>query len=319
MLEKLPPVSDPRVLVSTDAADDAGVYLLADGTALIFTVDFFTPVVDDPREYGRIAAANALSDVYAMGGTPLLGVNIVCFPEGELPIDVMTDMLLGGDEKMREAGAIVVGGHSVSDRELKYGLAVIGLVRPDRIVTNAAALPEEVLVLTKPIGTGVLATALKNESLSAERLALVTSMMATLNRAGSEAMVEAGASAATDVTGFGLLGHAVEMADASRITVEITARDVPLLAGALEAAEEGFLPGGLATNRDYFRRFVDMSSDADPTRLDLLWDPQTSGGLLISLPEGRLAAFRDALVRRGGQSWVVGRIRPRGTRSVVVR
>jgi selenide,water dikinase len=319
VLDKLPPVSDPRLLVSTDAADDAGVYLLSDGTALIFTVDFFTPVVDDPKDFGRIAAANALSDVYAMGGRPLLGVNIICFPEDELPLEVMTQILLGGDEKMREAGAIIVGGHSVSDRELKYGLAVIGIVRPDCVVTNAGARPGEALVLTKPIGTGVLATALKNERLSAERLSLATDVMSSLNQAGSEAMVEAGASAATDVTGFGLLGHAVEMADASGVTIEIEAGHVPLLDGALEAAESGFTPGGLLTNQEYFRRFVRVSADAESTTLDLLWDPQTSGGLLIAIPELRLAAFSDALARRGGRSWVVGRTVRRGERSVVVR
>jgi selenide,water dikinase len=209
--------------------DDAGVYRLDERTALVFTIDFFTPIVDDARDFGRIAAANALSDIYAMGARPLIGVNVACFPEGDLPPDVLAEILLGGREKMDEAGAVVIGGHSVSDRELKYGLAVIGLVDPERVVANAGAEEGDLLVMTKPIGTGVMTTALKNEALGADALRRVTAVMTGLNRAAAEAMVEAGAHAATDVTGFGLVGHATAMANASGVTLEIAVPDVPLI------------------------------------------------------------------------------------------
>ena len=245
MLDKLPPLVDPRVLVSSGTVDDAGVYLLNDTTALVFTLDFFTPVVDDARDYGRIAAANSLSDVYAMGGTPIMALNIVCFPDGDLPMSVMTDILLGGNEKVTEAGALVLGGHSVSDRELKFGLAVVGTIDPSRVVSNAGAVPGDVLLLTKPIGTGVLATALKEEELGSEGLAEMTECMATLNRPASEAMVEAGATAATDVTGFGLVGHATELADGSGVTVELRPSDVPLLSGAFETVSSDDIAAAL--------------------------------------------------------------------------
>jgi len=307
------------VLVATDTVDDAGVYLLDDETAWVFTVDLFTPIVDDARDFGRIAAANAVSDVYAMGGRPLLALNIVCFPDGELPMSVMTEIVLGGQEKMEEAGTVIIGGHSLSDRELKYGLAVLGVVHPERTVRNTGARPGDVLVLTKPIGTGVLTTALKYERLSPDAMGRVTATMLTLNRAAAEAMVEARATAATDVTGFGLVGHAVTMAQASGVTLKIDVGRVPLIEGALDAVRSGFRPGGLLSNQHYYRRFVRLLSRADGCTLDLMSDPQTSGGLLIALPEGRLAAFDEALARAGGgERWVIGRAEPRGEKAVVL-
>jgi selenide,water dikinase len=306
------------VLVSSNTVDDAGVYLLNDGTAVVFTVDFFTPVVDDPRDFGRIAAANSLSDIYAMGARPLIALNLMCFPDGEMPSSIMTEILLGGQEKVAEAGALILGGHSVRDRELKYGLAVVGTVDPARIVANSGARPGDVLVLTKPIGTGLLATALKNGKLADDALYGMTTLMASLNSAASEAMVESGASAATDVTGFGLVGHARELAEASGVTIEITAADVPLLPGALEAATNEEAPGGLFSNESYYSRFVDASSSLDRHLIDVMYDPQTSGGLLVALPEERLGDFEKALGSRNGRHWVIGRVGERRDRSVVL-
>ena len=264
------------------------MYRLSDGVGLVFTVDFFTPIVDDPGDFGRIAAANAVSDVYAMGGTPLVAVNVVCFPEGELPPSVLADILIGGQEKMNEAGAIVIGGHSVSDRELKYGLAVTGTIDPGKIVTNAGARPGDVLVITKPIGTGVLTTALKNEALSDELLARVTATMTELNRAPSSAMVEA-------------------------------VPRVPPIEGALDTIRAGFRPAGLLANQQYYRQFVKLTSRADGHTLDLMNDPQTSGGLLIALSEDRLDAFAAALAEAGGGShWPIGRVLARGEKAVVL-
>jgi len=253
-----------------------------------------------------------------MGGTPLVALNIVCFPDGELPMSVMTEILLGGNEKVMEAGALVLGGHSVSDRELKFGLAVVGTVDPNRIVSNASARPGDVLVLTKPVGVGVLATALKEDELPPEGVATITELMATLNRAASEAMLEAGATAATDVTGFGLIGHASELADASGVTLEIAVLDVPLVDGALSAIEKGLAPGGLFSNQHYYSAFVESRTRADGRTVELMYDPQTSGGLLIALPEDSLGAFDDALGARGGSSRVIGRVVERGDRAVVL-
>lgn len=312
MLDKLPPVLDPRALVSSNTVDDAGVYMIDDGTAVVFTTDFFTPVVDDPRDYGRIAAANALSDVYAMGGKPLIALNIVCFPDGDLPTSVMTEILLGGHEKVSEAGAVILGGHSVSDRELKYGLAIVGTIDPAMIVTNASASPGDALALTKPVGTGVLSTALKHERLEPGILDEMTTLMARLNRAASEAMLAAGASAATDVTGFGLAGHAIEMADAGGVTLEIDVGEVPLITGAAETLADGFAPGGLMTNQNYYDAYLSASDSVDREVLPLMFDPQTSGGLLVSLPPASVGPFEDALEDRGEKGWVIGRVRERG-------
>lgn len=304
------------MLVSSDTADDAGVYLMKDGSAIVFTVDFFTPVVDDPRDYGRIAASNSLSDVYAMGGTPLVALNIMCFPDGELPPWVMGEILLGAREKSAEAGVVVLGGHSVSDRELKFGLAVVGRVEPDGIVTNAAAAPGDRLVLTKPLGIGVLSTALKEGKLGEEATRGITDIMSTLNRDASQAMVETGVSAATDITGFGLIGHAVEMADASGVTLRVRLDDVPLIDGAADALESGLAPGGLFSNRHYYGRFVDEGSRSRDHRTDLVYDPQTSGGLLIAVSPGRVDQLVGALADRGANSWIVGEVADRGEHAV---
>jgi selenide,water dikinase len=295
----LPLARHPDLLVGRDTADDAAVYRIRPDLALIQTVDFFTPIVDDPRTFGRIAAANALSDVYAMGGVPLLAMNIVCFPRKRLPLEVLREVLRGGQEVVDEAGALLVGGHSVEDPELKYGLSVTGSVHPDRVVTNAGARPGDRLVLTKPIGTGVIATAVKAGVAPAGVEAEAVRWMITLNRSASEAMQEVGVRACTDVTGFGLLGHALEMARASGVALEIDGAAVPLIGGVRELAAMGMLPAGSFANRAFCAAEVDVGAGVDPLLVDLLADAQTAGGLLIAVAAERAAALHAALARRG--------------------
>ncbi len=269
-----------------DTSDDAGVYQLNDEVALVQTVDFFTPIVDDPFTFGQIAVANALSDVYAMGGTPLTGMNLVAFPIKTLPPSVLKDILLGGLSKMGEAGVALVGGHSIEDPEIKYGLAVTGTVHPNKILTNAKAEAGDKLVLTKPLGTGIISTALKAKMASEEAIRKSVESMRTLNRAASESMKKFGAHACTDITGFGFIGHALEMAIASQVGMVIQSRAVPVFPEAMEYAKIGLIPGGTYSNRDFFSCRVAVHSSVPALLVDLFYDPQTSGGLLISLPSG---------------------------------
>jgi selenide,water dikinase len=303
----MPRVTDPNLLVGFETADDAGVYRLTPELALVQTVDFFTPIVDDPFTFGAIAAANSLSDVYAMGGTPLTALSILAWPGGN-ELGDLEQVLLGGAEKMREAGCVIVGGHSVNDPEIKFGYAVTGTVHPDRVWTNAGARAGDVLVLTKRIGTGVISTALKQGIASDSHVDASIRSMLTLNRAIGEALRGLEVHAATDVTGFGLLGHGREMALGSSVTLEIEAALVPLLAGALDYARRGALPGGLKNNREFVASCVEGSSDLD----DLLYDPQTSGGLLVSLPED---AARQ-LAERYPEATQIGRVVERGTKPI---
>jgi selenide,water dikinase len=275
------------------------VFRVRDDLALIQTVDFFTPIVDDPRTFGRIAATNALSDVYAMGGTPMLAMNIVCFPRKRLPIEVLREVLRGGQEVVEQAGALLVCGHSVEDPELKYGLSVTGSVHPDRVVTNAGARPGDRLVLTKPLGTGVVATAVKAGLAPAAAEAEAVRWMTMLNRDAAEAMQEVGAHACTDVTGFGLLGHALEMARASGVALELDASRVPLIGGVAELAAMGMIPAGSFANRSFCAAAVTVDAAVDPLLADLLADAQTSGGLLIAVAAERAEALHAALDRRG--------------------
>lgn len=280
MLAAIPRWPDPNLLVGFDTADDAGVYQLTAESALVQTVDFFTPIVDDPYTFGAIAATNSLSDVYAMGGKPLTALSVLCYPvKGNL--DDLTGILRGGAEKMHEANCVLLGGHSVNDPEIKFGYAVTGLVHPDRVKTNAGARPADALVLTKPLGTGVISTALKKGIARDEDVAASIESMLTLNRAACEAMLAFDVHACTDVTGFGLIGHAREMALASGVTLEIDASLVRFLPGTLNYARQGAIPGGLANNRKFASPGVSGGSEFD----DLFYDPQTSGGLLIALPE----------------------------------
>ncbi len=304
---------DPRLLVGHETFDDAGIFRISPDMALVQTVDFFAPIVDDPYDFGRVAATNALSDVFAMGGEPITAMNIVGFPTGKLPVEVLSDVLRGGQDAVHEAGAHIVGGHSITDEELKYGLSVTGIVHPDRVLTNAGAVPGDVFVLTKALGTGILATAAKRGLLpEAERIGLTRSMT-TLNATASRAALAAGARCATDVTGFGLLGHASHIARASNITVRINAAALPLLAGTRAMLERGALTGGAARNVSYLEPLVEWGSTTDEMRA-ILVDPQTSGGLLIALKPDRVDEFLRAMPGAA----VVADALPRGVRLIVV-
>jgi len=300
------PEDDPNLLVGTAAMDDAGVYRLDDETALIQTVDFFTPIVDDPGTFGAISAANSLSDVYAMGGRPLTALAVAAVPP-EFDMDVLGDILAGGQEKAREAGVPIIGGHTVKCPELKYGLAVTGLVHPNRMITIDGAMAGDVLYLTKPLGTGVIATALKNEDCPPAVLSGAVASMLTLNADAAEAMLEASAHACTDVTGFGLAVHAHQMAHSSGVTLEIDLDSLPVLAGALEATTAGHIPGGLDTNRSHVEEWI-TGDTISGERFMIAHDPQTSGGLLISVPGRMASALEDALAGRGIPVHPVGRV-----------
>lgn len=300
-LALLPHQDDPRVLVDTSTADDAGVYKLSDDVALVQTVDFFTPIVDDPYTYGRIAAANSLSDVYAMGGRPVTALNIVCYPDTLSP-EGLGLILGGGQERATAAGAAVVGGHTVVDKELKYGMAITGVVHPDRIVTNAGAKPGDVLVLTKPLGTGILATAFKSKKGAPDLQERVSESMWTLNDVAAELMVQHGVHGATDVTGCGFLGHAWELAHASKVHLRIRASAVPMFEEALYFAKRGYLTKGDVSNREYTRGQVGVDDAVAANLVQVLYDPQTSGGLLISLPASEAEPLVAALHARGVQA-----------------
>ncbi len=281
----LPLMSHPNLLVGIERADDAGVYKIRDDLALVQTVDFFTPIVDDPYTFGQIAAANALSDVYAMGGTPITAMNLVAFPIKEMEIEILRDILRGGLDKMREAEVVLVGGHSVEDQELKYGLAVTGLIHPDSVLTNTGAVVGDRIILTKPLGTGIINTAQKGGRASPEAVQGAVDLMATLNRRAAEVMRGFHVNACTDVTGFGLLGHLCEMLGEGEIGIKIAIDAVPILPKAEEYAGMGLVPGGAHRNREFYAPKVKGAKDCPPSLLDILYDPQTSGGLLIAVPE----------------------------------
>ncbi len=295
----------PQLLVGLHPPDDAAVYQISDEQAIVGTIDFFPPVVDEPYDYGAIAAANAMSDVYAMGGEVLFAINIVCFPDS-VPGEILTEILRGGAEKVAEAGAAVVGGHTLIDKEPKYGLAVTGLVHPDRMVTKAGARPGDVLVLTKPLGVGIITTALKSQAAKPEHVAAAVSSMAALNRAASRAMVAAGAHAATDITGFALLGHASEMAEHGGVRLRFSNERLPLLEGAHDYAMDGLFPGGSHNNRTYYGPGVDFVDGISEEEQVLLFTPETSGGLLVALAPESLKDFLDRCAEEGQEAWEVG-------------
>ena len=286
---------------------DAGVYRLNDDCALVQSVDFFTPIVDDPATFGRIAAANALSDLYAMGAKPLTALNLVGFPSC-LEREVLVAILRGGAEKLAEAGAVLVGGHTVEDDEPKYGLAVTGLVDPARLVSTVGARPGDRLILTKPLGTGILATALKGEVIAEAQMAEAILGMETLNRAASEAMLEVGVHACTDITGFGLLGHALEMAEASGVGLVIESRSLHVYPLVLDLAAIGLVPAGSYHNREHYLPRVVDREQLQPELVDILADPQTSGGLLIAVPAERHDSLHAALRARGVTGWTIGAV-----------
>ncbi|HEU5186389.1 MAG TPA: selenide, water dikinase SelD [Gemmatimonadaceae bacterium] len=312
-LGPLPHRKDPRLLVGRETFDDAGVFVIADDFALVQTVDFFAPIVDDPYTFGRIAAANALSDVYAMGGEPLTALNIVGFPASAVPLDVLTEILRGGQDAVHEAGAVVAGGHSIIDEEIKYGLSVTGRADPRHLLTNAAAKPGDRLLLTKPLGTGLLATAAKSGKISDDAYRAMITSMQTLNRDASRAALALDARCATDITGFGLLGHASHIARASDVTLEIRPADLPVLPGAREAWRAGARTGGAERNLRYLEPLVRWGSVSEEDRA-LLIDPQTSGGLLVALPP---AAAGNYIQRMAG-TVEIGSVTTRGTHAIVL-
>lgn len=319
VLAAIPRREDPALLVDQSTRDDAAVYRLDESTALIQTVDFFPPVCSDPRQFGRIAAANAVSDVFAMGGRVLTALNIVGFAASRIPIEVLGEILAGGAEKVHEAGGLVVGGHTIDDWPPKYGLAVTGLVHPSRVVTNSGLRPGDTLVLSKAIGTGTLVAGRRVGLADPAHVARAYASMEQLNRVGADVMAALDVRAGTDVTGFGLLGHAMQMADASGVTLAIDSARVPLLPGALDLAAEGCLPGGMFRNLDYVGAATRFEATVRYERKMLLCDPQTSGGLLFGVTATRASEAITRLTDGGYEPAIIGEVVTRGAHSIVVR
>lgn len=312
-------MTHPDVLVGHEGCDDAGVYRLSATRALVVTVDFFPPMVDDPYTFGRIAAANALSDVYAMGGKPLVALGIVAFPSKKLPLDLLAEILKGAAERVAAAGAVVIGGHSLADDQLKYGLAVTGTVHPARIVRNGGARIGDLLVLTKPLGTGIVCAAIKKQVATPDEEAFAIASMVALNDVAGGLLSRHGAHACTDVTGFSLAGHATEMAEASgAVRLEIDSSCIPLLPGTARLAEAGCRTGGAERNRQWLGARLSIGPDVPPAVADAVLDPQTSGGLLVALAPKQAEAYSDALHRKGLRPAIVGRVTARRRTSPVL-
>jgi selenide,water dikinase len=295
VLKDLPAIDDPRVLVGVPAGDDAGIYDMGSGNALVQTVDVFTPSVDDPYTFGQVAAANSVSDIYAMGGTPMTALSIIGFPARKIPDKVMYEILRGGIDKMKEAGVAIIGGHSIDDADIKAGFAVTGMIDKDKVVTNAGARPRDVLILTKPLGTGIIGFAAQIGRAEPGSVEAAAESMTTLNKEAARLMVEFDAHACTDVTGFGLMGHLAEMASASGVDVEVTWDDIPLLAGVLEYAAAGILPGAIERNKESCAERVVATDSLPQEMIDICYDAQTSGGLLIAIAESCAEKFLKAL------------------------
>ena len=316
----LPKFDDPRLLVGAEGFSDAGVYQLRDDLLIVQSLDFFPPLVDDPFVFGQIAAANSLSDIYAMGGRPTTALNIVGFPDDQLDLEILTEILRGGADRVLRAGAVIAGGHTVRDSEIKYGLSATGVVEPDRLLTNQQARPGDVLVLTKALGTGFITTAFKANRCPDEVIAAAAESMAMLNAAASEAALGVGARAATDITGFGLAGHAGEMAQSSNVTMVLELGRLPLLPGAAELARNGNQTRASATNRSHAEPTLRIEAGVDPSLVEFVFDAQTSGGLLISAPEDRAAELVDRAQSGGATaSCVVGSVETRQDAAVVLR
>ncbi len=316
----LPKFNSDKLLVGFESSDDAAVYQLNETQAIIQTLDFFTPIVDDPYNFGAIAATNALSDVYAMGGTPTLAMNIVCFPNCLNP-SILKEIMLGGADKVKEAGALLVGGHSIEDDEPKYGLSVMGIVEPDKIWKNTGAKVGDVLILTKPLGIGVLTTALKEDMLERDTITLITNIMKTLNKVPADILRQLNihVSACTDVTGFGLLGHALEMTEGGQVSFVIDHKKVPIIKEALSFAEMGIIPAGAYKNRRHVEKNISINCEMDEALLDLFYDPQTSGGLLIAVPESDAKDYLEKLSPNYPiGAMIVGKVVERVERALVI-
>ncbi|SHJ82592.1 selenophosphate synthase [Paramaledivibacter caminithermalis DSM 15212] len=319
VLCQLPPVESDKLLVGLDKSDDAAVYKLNEDTALIQTLDFFTPVVDDPYVFGQIAASNSLSDIYAMGGKPILALNIVCFPTC-LSMDILAEILKGGSDKVREAGALLVGGHTVDDNEPKYGLSVSGIVHPHKVLSNSNAKPGDVLVLTKPIGLGILNTAIKADMLDEKIQKKAIETMISLNDIAAEGMEITKVNSCTDITGFGFLGHAFEMAKGSEVSIVIDSKAVPIIEGAIENAQMGLVPAGAYRNEGFLGDNVEFEKDMPVYMKDILFDPQTSGGLLISIEKenvNKLLEFYDRNLKT--QFSIVGEVVEKQEKYLIVK
>jgi len=318
-LAPLPLEKHPQLLVGTETADDAGVYKIAEDTALVQTIDLITPIVDDAFLFGQIAAANSLSDIYAMGGRPLTAMNIICFPRLSLDISVLTEILQGGLEKVHEAGAVLMGGHTVEDAELKYGLAVTGTVHPQKIITNKGAQLGDVLILTKPLGTGIISTAQKAGLAETEALEAAARQMVALNNQAAQAMGECQAHACTDITGFGLLGHAVEMARGCGFSLRLFYEQIPFLPKVKNYAASGLVPGGAYCNEGHFGSEIFWGEKIPSLEKIILFDPQTSGGLLIALPKEQSQKLLELLLKKGVRdATLIGEVIPREKYSIIV-
>ena len=315
-LERQP--DDPNLLVGFDKADDAGVYRLRDDLALVQTLDFFTPIVDDPFDYGRIAALNSINDVWAMGGTPVTAMAITCFPKKGVDFSILQEIMRGGLSVLTENKVALVGGHSVDNEQIMFGYSVTGVIDPNHVATNSGARPGDVIILTKPIGTGVISTGIKRAKASPEVVAESVATMMTPGKFAAEAIQKFDVKAATDVTGFALLGHAWEMACASNVTIEIDSERVPLINGALELAAGGMLTGADKTNREYVGEDVSIASGIDPNLVKLFFDPQTAGGLLLAIAEEKSNELLGELRRDYPRSEIIGHAKSRGAKAIVV-
>jgi selenide,water dikinase len=305
----LPFRSHPNLIVGMERAEDAGIFKLDDALALVQSVDFFTPIVDDPYDFGRIAVANALSDIYAMGGRPLIALNVVCFPKDTMDFSILRKVLEGGLYMMHEAGVVLLGGHTVDDPELKYGLAVTGTIRPAKVVHSNTARPGDKLILTKPLGTGIISTAIKRGAASKKAIARIVKSMTALNRTASELMLETGVSACKDITGFGLLGHAAEMVEGTAVGFTIDSSAIPLFPETKEYYDRGMVAGGLENNRKYRQHMVDMNIEVPKYLQDILYDPQTSGGLLMAVPKAKAPRLLKKLLAAGvAEAAIVGEV-----------
>jgi selenide,water dikinase len=319
LLDELPRQISRRLLVGAEHSDDAAVYRISDDVALVSTIDFFPPIVDDPFTYGQIAAANALSDVYAMGGMPVLALNVVCFPTKRLPMTLLAKILAGGAERVAAAGAVVGGGHSVCDTEMKYGLAVQGIVAPGEVIRNGGARKRDLLVLTKPLGTGIVASAIKRGAAEPAEEKAATASMVALNEVAGAFLQRHHAHACTDVSGFGLAGHAAEVAAASKaVRLVVDSAALALLPGTARLAEAGMLTGGAGRTRDHLGARLSVAADVSPVLSEVIVDPQTSGGLLVCLSEKEAPDYVKQLRKRGQRPVVIGRVEPRPSRSRVL-
>ncbi len=318
VLRHLPKFEDKSVIVGLDGSDDAGVYKINDEEAVILTMDFFTPVVDEPYEFGQVAAANALSDIYAMGGRPVTALNVVCFPEC-LPIDILIDILKGGGDKVKEAGAVIIGGHTVEDDEPKYGLSVMGRVHPDKVITNGGARPGDALILTKPLGLGIINTGIKAGLVEEDTIKRVVEIMSYLNKDACDAMLKMGVKGCTDITGFGLLGHGMEMAKASGVTLEIKSDSLPIIKESVDLAKMGIIPAGAYKNKEFVEEQVRFKNAINKEIEDILYDPQTSGGLLIAVEEKSSKKLLKLLKENNKTEFaLIGKVKEKEDYSIII-